>query len=231
MNLLKIYSIIIFVGMLSACGGGKDDVEPEINDPEMASLVFPEADSECTEGTSATATESTITFKWNAAKFADQYQLALKNLKSGASRSYSSTATTLAIKLDRGTPYAWSVISKSNTSKVTATSDTWKFYNASSGNSSYTPFPAEAISPVNNCTVTSNTITLNWQGSDVDDDISHYTVYFGETNPPELHQDNVTGSSVEDIPITKNKTYYWRIDTKDDQENSSSSDIFKFTVK
>lgn len=235
MNLLKVISLTFLVFSILACGGDTEEIEPEviINDPQIASLVFPEADSECTEGTGITDTESTITFKWEAALYADSYKLVLKNLRTGVASNHFSNNRTLPLTLKRGTPYSWSVISKSYSSTVTATSTTWKFYNASSGNPSYTPFPAEAISPKNESTITTtnNKVTLDWSGSDVDNDISHYAVYFGETNPPELHQDNVSESIFENIPITQGKTYYWRIITKDTKQNTSSSDLFKFTVK
>jgi hypothetical protein len=218
--------------LMIACGGGDDDSspdpEPVVNNPTAATLIFPESNSECTEGTNITATESTIEFKWSGAMYADTYSLELKDLSAGSVTKLATSNTKIAITIKRGTPYSWSVISKSNKISNTAKSSTNKFYNAGVGAESYAPFPAELIAPEMGAQVEGNVISLDWSGSDIDNDIESYDVYFGESKTLEIHSANVKESILNNVEITSGKTYYWKVKTKDATGNVSTSDVFSF---
>lgn len=230
---LKIGIVCAFISLVACGGGGDDTPDPivEAASPDATTLIFPEANSECIEGSNITATESTITFKWNASKNTDSYGLQLKDLETGSSTSFSTKETSYAIKLNRGTPYSWSVTSQSKNTSKTATSAVWKFYNAGAGNSSYAPFPAEVVSPEIGATVASGTVDLDWTGNDIDGDIDNYDVYFGETNASEIYKTAITESSINAIPVVASKTYYWKVVTKDNLGNTSTSDVFSFKVE
>ena len=228
---LLLFSLCLFF----TCSKGGDDAEPptkpptaEVNDPTAATLVFPIANSECTEGTNVTATESTILFQWNKGNHKTSYNLQLKDLKAGTTTSYSTVENSYSIKLKRGNPYAWSIISRSNKTSVTASTSTWKFFNAGEGVSSYAPFPADAVSPVLGESVTNGAITLEWDGNDIDNDIESYNIYFGETTSPVEYKTDVTVTTVENVVVEAGKTYYWSVSTKDEQGNISNSDVFSF---
>jgi hypothetical protein len=128
----------------------------------------------------------------------------------------------------------WYVISKSSTS-TTSQSSKWKFYNASEGIQSYAPFPAEAVYPNSEqiplVIPAATKINLEWSGSDIDDDIVSYDVYFGTTNPPSLLVSNLEDSILNDVPISSGTIYYWKIITKDSLGNSSDSGVFQFKVE
>jgi len=228
--ILNIFIIIVFVN----CGGSDDPepIPPTQPNPEAAILTFPNKDAECTEGTNKTAENSTILFDWNNSVHTDSYELVLKNLESGSVTNHMSTTSELSIELLRGTPYSWSVISKSTEVTSTAKSDTWKFYNAGEGAVWYAPFPAEAVAPVNGATVTptDGEITLDWTASDVDNDIATYDLFFGATSPPASFSTGLTSSTKTAITVADSTTYYWYIVTKDDQNNSSTSEIFEFNT-
>jgi hypothetical protein len=227
---------ILFLSMLislCACSGGGgegDDIKPVKNEPAIATLVFPNANSECTDGTNKTATESTIKFEWIPGANAEYYGLIVKNLNSGVSTTYSTTKSFYELKLMRGIAYSWFVISSSASSTVKASSEIRKFYNADESKSSYAPFPAEAVSPLMNATVTGPTITLDWSASDVDNDIVNYEVLFGTTLNPISYKKDIVESILSNLPVEAGKTYYWKIITKDSKGNSSVSEIFKFKV-
>jgi hypothetical protein len=68
---------------------------------------------------------------------------------------------------------------------------------------------------------------LEWTGSDVDDDIIEYEVFFGTISPPETSI-GVTSDSTISTQVVASKTYYWRVVTKDSSNNTSSSEIFEF---
>ncbi len=237
MKKLFIYLIVftILPCITNCSGGGGDDPNPGpdpvvIDPPGVATLVFPSENSECTEGTNATSTESEVTFDWNDATNADSYQLYLKNLDTQASSNYTSSSSQLTLTILKGTPYSWYVVSKNSGTK-TAQSTTWKFYNAGDAASSYAPFPAELVSPEmgTNLSTSTTSVTLQWKGSDVDNDIVNYDVAFGTVNPPSnnLGTTNATEFSVD---VTSGNTYYWRIVTTDGQNNSSESEVFQFKI-
>jgi hypothetical protein len=99
----------------------------------------------------------------------------------------------------------------------TAQSSTWRFYNAGDAVESYAPFPAEIISPTmaESISTSDNVITLDWIGSDIDDDIIGYDVYFGTSTTPEIIESDLNESILNNVSIVSNTIYYWKIITKD----------------
>jgi hypothetical protein len=234
-----IYLIIGIICLPCAfnCSSGGDNPNPNpgpgpevIDPPGIATLVFPNENSECTEGANATSTESDVTFDWNDAANADSYQLYLKNLDTQASSNYPSSSSQLTLTILRGTPYSWYVVSKNSGTK-TSQSATWKFYNAGDAESSHAPFPAELVNPDmgTSLSASTNSTTLQWKGSDIDNDIVSYDVLFGSTNPPTNNQETTTETSVS-VNVASGTTYYWRIITKDSQNNTSESEVFQFKI-
>lgn len=228
-----IYTLIALIS-ISCSSGESDGPNPEAptpKNPETVVLVYPEQNSECTTGTNATVTNSTVEFEWNTSKNTDVYELSLKNLESGNTTTHSTTTNKISIELLKGTPYSWFVVSKSNSVNNTAKSQTWKFYNAGNGKVSYAPFPAEAVTPANNENIdVTDKVTLDWNGSDVDNDIATYDVYFGTaTTPPSIKTDHPE-SILTDLTVSSGVNYYWYIITKDEEGNISQSEIFKFNV-
>ena len=228
----KLIYISIVSIILSCSSGGGAPEEKKVSNPEKAILVFPDNNSECFEGQIINSEKSTVTFRWNKANFSDSYDVRIKNLNSQSLIANTTTETSMSVTIDRGTPYSWSVISKSKNSTVTATSDTWKFYNAGEAVVEHIPFPAEATEPLNGSEVIvqNNVITLKWSASDLDNDISSYTIYFGETNDPSEYQSNVTASQLGNVSVSSGTTYYWKVKTIDAEGNASLSDVFSFKV-
>jgi len=231
--MIKTFLIFSMLLLLLSCH--KDDPDPVliINNPTEALLVFPYENSECNEGTNITATESTVLFEWRAAENTDEYELILFDLSAENQSSHMAIENKIPIVLQRGTPYAWYVISRSEKSDSTATSEIWKFYNAGEGIEYYAPFPAEIISPLMAETITSvsGAITLEWNGSDVDNDIVGYDLYFGTTNPPDLFESKLQENVITDVPVESDSIYYWSVITKDARGNSSDSGLFQFKVR
>ncbi|WP_297765051.1 hypothetical protein [uncultured Muriicola sp.] len=222
--------------LLVSCGGG-DDPAPEppppvvVVRPSAAVLVFPDNNTECNEGTVLNDNQSTVTFRWTDAENADSYELNLKNLANNSSTSTNANNNSIELTILRGTPYEWFVVSKATGTSSTATSPTWKFYNQGPGVENYAPFPAEAVSPARGATVAaSGTITLEWTGSDVDNDLVEYEIFFG-TDDTAL---SLIGSTIDnslDTSINANTVYYWRVLSIDSQGNTSQSEIFEFRVQ
>ena len=101
-----------------------------------------------------------------------------------------------------------------NGTNATANSPTWQFYNQGPGIENYAPFPATAVNPGRGATITTTgAIMLEWTGSDVDDDLSEFDVYFGTESDPTTLLGTTSESTIE-ATVNSGQTYYWRINLK-----------------
>ncbi|MFD2727187.1 hypothetical protein [Hyunsoonleella rubra] len=209
-------------------GGGEDPNNqggPNQSNPLIVNLQFPHEDGLCNVGTDITPTQSTVVFEWEASTTAESYTIFVSNLINGAEIQETTNQDKIGITLDRATPYSWYV--ESTAGSKTEKSETWKFYNAGPGVETYAPFPATLDSPSMAASVNGPNVTLQWTGSDVDNDISGYDVYFGTVNPPNLHASDVA-TTQQSVSVTSGSIYYWKIVTKDVVGNASHSDTFQF---
>ncbi len=223
---LALWSILT---LLISCGGN-DDPPPT---PEGASLIFPEENSECTTGLSINETLSQVTFQWMASSNTDRYTLSVVNLDTNVPQTISTAATSANLSIAKGTPFAWSVTSFNSNSDQTAISETWLFYNAGF-ETTYAPFPAQLVNPISGSTVQkdlANEVLLEWQGADVDNDISSFELFFSEENPPATSMGTLDSGTMEfSVSVNSDTVYYWRIRTTDSEGNSSDSGVFDFKV-
>ena len=212
-----------------SCGGSDDGGgdPPPPPAPLAATLVFPENNTECNEGTNITATTSDVNFRWNAATNADSYEVRITNLNTNGVTNQTTTETNLTVTIVRGTPYSWSVVSKATGTTETATSAVFKFYNAGEAIENYAPFPATVNNPQMGSTVNSGVVTLDWSASDIDNDITGYDIFYGTDNPPATMVGSTTGTSL-DVDTVAASVYYWFVVTKDSGNNSSNSEVFQF---
>ena len=227
---MKKISIIFALLLVFNCSKDSDDGPTTPPAPGAVTLTFPDNNQECNQGVDVNINQSSVTFTWGTSSNTDSYDVLLKNLDAGTTTTHNSTSNQLAITINKGTPYSWSVISKSTLSTETTQSDTWKFYNAGDPVTSHTPFPADLIGPNMGANFTGNTSqTLTWQGNDVDNDIVSFDVYFGTVTPPTNLHSNTTSSTI-DVTVAGGNTYYWRVVTNDGAGNTSQSEIFEFKV-
>lgn len=229
-NILFLTLLILIIG---SCKPKKSDVPAPVKTPAKAVLLFPAQNEPCTNGVVVSTTQSTVQFKWNKADNTDSYDLVLKNLESGVTTTHPAAANTqLDLTIARNMPFSWYIVSKSSTSSSNIQSDTWKFYNAGPASVSYAPYPADAMIPAlgANVNATGGKITLDWNGSDADNDIVSYDVFFGTTNTPALLSANVVNSILPDVTVAASTTYFWKVITKDAKGNKSDSGIYQFRV-
>tara|TARA_B100000768_G_scaffold90251_1_gene84637 strand:- start:1349 stop:2098 length:750 start_codon:yes stop_codon:yes gene_type:complete len=240
------FALIILI--LASCGGGNDSeseiITPsttvesatlKVDPPTNAILSFPENDKVCEQGTSISNNLSSLNFQWLAGQNTDSYELQILNLNNQQIVIQNNiTTTSKSVSLDKSTPYSWKVISK-RVGAESAESDTWKFYLSGDGITNYAPFPANIISPIMGTVFPSSTtlITLNWNGTDPDQDTLSYTLYIdsidGFQSPIIKHIGLVENSlSVEVIP---GGIYFWRIKSTDSNDNSSYSLVYSFQVE
>lgn len=233
----KLIFIVCFAILGVACSSsdsieeganGENPDENENQAPELkVNLQFPHEDGLCNVGTNITPTQSTVVFEWEASTIAEGYTITVTNLISGNTIVDETTEDKIGIVLNRATPYSWFVASKAGAR--TENSDVWKFYNAGPGVQTYAPFPATLNAPNMAASVNAGNVTLLWTGSDVDDDIAGYDVYFGTSNNPSIHASDVSASQLQ-VSVASGTIYYWKIVTKDATGNTSESGTFQFRV-
>ena len=237
-------SLCLAVGCSSSGGGddtpapppptGGNDDGPTITDPSAATLVFPANNTECNTGIvdPNDETVSTVTFEWNASANTDRYTVNITNLNSGTTGFSNSNTNSVDITILRGVPYEWWVTSRATGTTATADSERFRFYNEGPGLENYAPFPAVAVSPARgvNLDASTTTVNLDWEASDVDDDITGYEVFFGTDANPTTSIGTPTESSLADVAVASGSTYYWMVVTTDSQGNTSNSEIFTFRV-
>lgn len=223
---LKYFSLVL----LLISFGCKKDRTPR--SPEAAVLVFPLQNSECTTATSVSETLSQVTFEWQPSVNTQTYVLSVVNLDTNILRTITVNTTSASLSIQKGVPFSWTVTSSNSESDITATSETWLFYNAGS-QVNFAPFPAQITTPVSGSTVyanTANQITLSWMGADVENDIVNFEVYFSEQNPPNLLQTMDATIMELNVDVISGSTYYWSVITTDEKGNTSDSGIYDFKV-
>lgn len=225
--------IVVFSLIVISCGGSSDDPPPPppvVENPTTADLVLPLKNEECNQGNIISATLSKVDFEWNKSENTDKYTLVLKNLSTNETTETNTSSTTISKNIERGTSFSWHIISISNSTSKTATSETWNFFNAGEPVENYIPFPAEVVSPPMGG-LSDNIVSLKWNGSDLDHDIVKYEVYLDESNPPTTWLATATDTSLDDVTLSSNKLYYWTVKTIDNYGNSSMSPVFEFRTQ
>ncbi len=207
-------------------GGGGTTPTPSAKTPGKAVLTSPANNKTCEE----VNTSGQVTFSWNASTDTDKYDLKITNLNTqGVTNQNNITTTSKAVTLTKGIPYSWSITSKNEGTKTT-TSDTWQFYLAGDGVVNYAPFPATAVRPSPGASVarTSGKVTVEWSGSDADDDTLTYTLEMDTTDGIQgtVIADDISASSVE-VSVEADTVYYWRVISSDGQ-NTSTSIVYTF---
>ncbi len=236
MKTVKHLYIIPFLIFFGCSGGDSGNDAPTAPPPEpvaspmQATLIFPENNKECTEGEVLNENKSIVNFQWNNSENTDSYEVHLKNLNNSNTTRTNSNTNSVRITLDRGVPYEWFVISKSNGTSTTASSATWKFYNQGPGIENYAPFPADAVNPKRGANIPNTTsLSLEWISSDIDNDIIGYEVLLDTNSPPNTVLGTTTAQTIE-ANVAANTTYFWRVITSDSKNNNSKSEIFEFKI-
>ncbi len=224
-----LYILGCYLFITCSSNNNSKDQEPVLI-PEASSLVFPIDNTICNEGTVISATESSVLFKWSASKNTDSYVINLLNLTTNISKSYDANTNELAVTILRGNSYSWSITSKNNGTEETAESSVWNFYNAGLPVENHVPFPASIINPSMGSSINAGTITLEWKGNDIDNDIASYEILLDTNSPPTTIIGNSTDEFI-NTPVTTGEIYYWKVISYDAVENSSSSEVFQFKVK
>jgi hypothetical protein len=227
---IKIISICLLISIITlSCNDDDDTAGIVIESPTAATLIFPENNTVCNEGTIVSETETEVLFQWQEGINTSSYVLQINNLNEGTSRNINTLSTEFSIRIFRGTPYSWSVKSVGSDGNESTESAVWSFYNAGLPVENHAPFPATVVSPQSGSSINQGMISLEWQASDVDNDIASYTVFFDTVNPP-ITEVGTMSSTTTEVSISSGLVYYWRVITTDEIGNASTSQVFQFVV-
>ena len=212
---------LMAIVVLQSC---KEDIPP----PAAAILSSPEDNTACLYVARAGSTAE-VSFRWQAAEHTDSYRLEVENTLSNANYSATTTSTIAALVLPRGQAYRWQIVSSSVASAEQAISATRLFYLEAESTAHRVPFPAVAIYPEQDATVSlvQGEVELQWRGLDLDGDIDSFTLYLG-TNAEEMNEIDLLQDSTYTIALAVDTTYYWQIVTTDQQGNQSYSLVYRF---
>ncbi len=217
--------IITFLILATGCKERKPTI------PGIVQLLYPLKNELCIGGVAVSSSQSQILFKWKGAENTDSYELHIVGLEQAPVLTFLTSKTEFEVSLPRNKAYSWYVNSRSTVSNATTKSEVWRFYSEGVASTSYAPFPAEVVSPLMGEALTSSgKVTLDWNSVDVDNDIVHYSLYFGLKPNPDLLTENIKVSILNDVIISPGKLYYWKIITHDARGNSSESPVFQFTT-
>jgi len=161
----------------------------------------------------------------------ETYELVIQNTLSNNQIKRSSSLLTESVALPSGVRYSWYVNSKSILTSDIGKSEVWYFYLEGDQQKSTIPFPAVLMQPENNTTVSldsNGSVTLRWEGNDLDQDIIGYDLYLGSNiGSLVLEQDGLSVNQAL-LNLDSNTKYFWQIVTYDSENNSSSSLVFNF---
>lgn len=230
---IKLLPIIAFAFILTiSCssddaGGGSGTTTPNTAPTAVGQLTYPSSDLLCID--------NTINFLWSNSTDADgdsiTYRLTIsldRNL-TNIVEQLTTTASNRTVVLQTGTAYYWNVVALDGEDE-SEPSLTYAFYTEGDGISNYAPFAATINAPASEAIVNAGTTTLDWTGSDVDtNDTLTYDVYFGDTATPVLLQTDHATSTF-DVTTVAATTYYWRVDTKDNNGVKTIGQVWTFST-
>ena len=225
-NILLLTGLIV---LLNSC----TPEEPIPLNPSAPNLISPANEETCLDGISINDSQSNVEFRWSSAANTISYELVVTNLLTQSSQIFPSTSNQTTVALSKSEPYNWSVKSIGEVGSVPSQSIQWKFYLAGDAIVNYAPFPAELISPQSGANISpdiNNLVTLIWNASDVDGDLSEFEIYLDENDASALYYtlEYQTEEESIEVEVKNNTTYYWKIIAIDNNKNQSSSGVYAF---
>ena len=226
--------IVLLFGSLILLVNSCTPEEPVVPiNPSAPTLISPANDETCLDGTSINDSQSNVDFRWSSAANALSYELVVTNLLTQSSQTYPATSNQTTVALNKAEPYNWSVKSIGEVGSIPSQSTQWKFYLAGDAVVNFAPFPSELISPQSGANVTpdiNNLIKLQWNASDVDDDLAQFEVYLDKNDATTIIKTIAYQTEEEsiEIDVENGSTYYWKIIAIDTNQNQSSSGVYTF---
>lgn len=218
--------IFIIPFILISCGGKDDPIPEKIVELGAFELVFPEKNTLCTEGTIISEDKVSIPLQWSVSKNATSYKVVVTNTNTGVKIEETTINNSLDVDLLKGEKFSWNVTAFVD-NKTKLSNSTWNFYSEGASVDNHAPFPA-SISLVDN---KDGTVNINWEATDLDNDIVNYKVYLGTSENTAVLIKEINDNKITNQKIDYNTEYFIKIVTIDKNGNSSSGiKLFKFRI-
>jgi len=218
--------------LLSGCSDSFDEDRPV---PEPKVNKAPSTPSLMTPADGLTCSDNPLNFSWNKSTDPEgdpiSYQIQVATNKSFSKDLQVSSTSNVSVIFDltKGVEYFWRVKAKDSNNKSGEYSIIRNFYTEAEGQRNHIPNTATLINPDINDQITGNSVVLKWNASDIDGDDLVYDIFIGNSNPPPLVFENHSDSSYS-LDLSSNKTYYWKINVKDDKGAQAVGQTWSFTT-
>lgn len=196
--------------------------------PSVVDLLFPSENLLCIE--------NTIIFDWTEAIDPEnddlEYNLIVAKDRNFADVVENRTITNsqIEITLEKETAYYWKVDALDINNNLGSSSQVFAFYTKGDAEKNYVPFTSQLLTPNNNTIVSDGTLQLTWKAGDPNfNDVLSYEVFFGENTDPALVDNNVTTENFS-VSVVSGRTYFWKVNVKDENGAKSIGQIWSFTV-
>ncbi len=138
--------------------------------------------------------------------------------------------TNTTFNLEKGTTYFWRVKAIDEKGYESTYSRIYTFFTEPEAGVNTIPHSPIAVAPIIGTTITGTNATLDWNATDSDGNPLLFDIYFGESNPPQLLAENLNVMTL-DVQIEANKTYYWRVVAKDNNQGVAIGRVWNFRTE
>ncbi|SEB96662.1 hypothetical protein SAMN05192540_2009 [Maribacter dokdonensis] len=182
-------------------------------DTGVPNLIFPEKDQLCLD--------ANITFNWSDATNSVSYQIQISTNRAftGIVEDQIVDNSSLSLVMAVGQDYYWRVLSIDADNVKSAYSPDQAFYVKGEATSNYIPFNPSLTYPEQDSEVAHANVNLQWEGSDLDNDLLRYDIYLGTVQNPELFMSDLTTNTLE-VSLEPNQTYHWQVHVSDGTSKS-----------
>ncbi|WP_163517683.1 SusE domain-containing protein [Gelidibacter japonicus] len=226
----KIAFSILFCTIFLGCSTGGD------SDPDLPKNIAPTIPTLSSPSNTLLCVNNILEFKWEASSDGNgdaityKIEISKDNQFTSISKTATVSGTTMTFTLERGVAYYWRVEAIDSKNESSGFSKVFSLYTEGDGATNYLPYAPQLIKPELSASIEVTTATLEWLGSDVDDDPLTYDIYFDENNPPTtLVSENQVVQTFE-VLLAPNKTYYWKVIVKDNKEGRTIGQVWNFST-
>ena len=223
--------ILVSLALYGCSGGSGDDnpnpLAPKNNAPTVPILVYPTNNLLCIS--------NILEFEWNTSFDTDgdaiSYKIEIAKDNHFSQIAYNSNLSTTkkTFTLEKGIAYYWRVQAIDSKKESSNYSTVFNLFTEGIGVSNHLPFTPQLVKPILNSTETFGDVTLEWLGSDTDNDRLTFDVYLGTSNPLSLVSENQNTQNFV-VNTIASTTYYWKVVVKDNKGGVAIGQIWKFST-
>ena len=220
----KIVYIIILCGIVTSC-----HTESVVDNtaPATPNLIFPANNQLCTDKTLQMEWSASVDEEGGAVSYL--LQVATDAVFTRVFHESTVTQTTKELTFETNEAYFWRVKALDTQEASSDFTEVYRFYSEGEGTENHVPFSAVLVGPLEQSSVASGTVKLEWIATDLDQDILSYDVFLGtsQNNLQNVVMDS--NDSFYTITVLSNVTYYWKVNVKD-VNDTTIGQVWEFTT-